>query len=73
MRQETALPLVAQANAGQPVLGTDGQVTYSQGLEDYVRFVPGLVEAGANFIGGCCGTNPAFVKAMAESIARRTS
>jgi 5-methyltetrahydrofolate--homocysteine methyltransferase len=73
MRQETGLPLIAQANAGQPVLGSDGRVGYSQGLEDYVRFVPDLIRAGANIVGGCCGTNPAFIKAMAESISRRTA
>ncbi|MGD1009914.1 MAG: homocysteine S-methyltransferase family protein [Candidatus Aminicenantales bacterium] len=73
MRQETILPLIAQANAGQPVVGSDGRVGYSQGLEDYVRFVPELIRAGANIVGGCCGTDPAFIKAMAESISRRTA
>lgn len=73
MRQETALPLIAQANAGQPVIGKDGNVSYSQGLEDYVRFVPDLVRAGANLIGGCCGTNPAFIRAMAQSLFGRKS
>jgi 5-methyltetrahydrofolate--homocysteine methyltransferase len=73
MRQDTDLPLIAQANAGKPVLGADGRVTYSQGLEDYVRFIPDLVRAGANIIGGCCGTDPAFIKAMAGLISRRIS
>jgi 5-methyltetrahydrofolate--homocysteine methyltransferase len=72
MRPETGLPLIAQANAGQPVIGAGGGVTYSQGLEEYVRFVPELIGAGANLIGGCCGTTPAFIKAMADSISRRT-
>jgi 5-methyltetrahydrofolate--homocysteine methyltransferase len=73
MRQETRLPLIAQANAGQPVLGSDGRVSYSQGLEDYVRFIPDLIRAGANIVGGCCGTSPAYIRAMAESISRRTA
>ncbi len=73
MRQETTLPLIAQANAGQPVVGSEGRVGYTQGLEDYVRFVPELIRAGANIVGGCCGTDPAFIKAMAESISRRTA
>jgi 5-methyltetrahydrofolate--homocysteine methyltransferase len=73
MRQETSLPLIAQANAGQPVLGREGRVGYSQGLGDYVRFVPDLIRAGADIVGGCCGTTPAFIKAMAESISRRTA
>jgi len=70
MRPETGLPLIAQANAGQPVIGAGG-VTYSQALEDYVRFVPELVRAGAGLVGGCCGTTPAFIKAMAAALGRR--
>ena len=71
MRKETGLPLIAQANAGQPVVQADGKVTYSQGLEEYVRFVPDIVRSGADLVGGCCGTNPAFIKAMAEFLVRR--
>ena len=72
MRRETGLPVIVQANAGKPILGADGRVTYSQTLEDYVRFVPDLIRGGANFVGGCGGTTPAFIKAMAASISRRT-
>jgi 5-methyltetrahydrofolate--homocysteine methyltransferase len=66
LRDTTALPIIAQANAGQPVIGQDGRVSYSQSLEDYVRFVPEIVRAGANLVGGCCGTNPSFIRAMAR-------
>jgi len=68
MRPETGLPLIAQANAGKPVLSSGGQVTASQGLEDYVRFVPDLVKYGVNIIGGCCGTDPIYIKAIAQSV-----
>jgi len=71
MRPETGLPLIAQANAGQPAVGACG-VTYSQPLEEYVRFVPEIVRAGAGLVGGCCGTTPAFIKAMAAALGRRT-
>ena len=71
MRRETALPLIAQANAGQPVVQAGGRVAYSQGLEDYVRFVPDIIAGGADLVGGCCGTNPAFIKAMASILIRR--
>ncbi len=68
LRAATTLPLIAQANAGQPVARADGTVGYTQTLEDYVRFVPDIVRAGAGFVGGCCGTNPAFIRAMARII-----
>ncbi len=68
MRDATPLPLIAQANAGQPSLSSDGKVTYSQGLEDYVKYIPQMIKNGANIIGGCCGTNPDYIKRMSEII-----
>jgi 5-methyltetrahydrofolate--homocysteine methyltransferase len=70
MRSKTSLLLIAQANAGKPSLTAEGQVAYSQGLEDYVKFVPKIAESGANFIGGCCGTNPDYIRRMAGILAR---
>lgn len=67
-REATALPLIAQANAGQPVAEADGRISYTQSLEDYVRHVPDIVRAGAVFVGGCCGTTPSFTRAMARII-----
>jgi len=67
-REATKLPVIAQANAGKPELSGEGEVSYSQGLEDYVRFVPEMLEAGANVIGGCCGTDPGYIRKMAEFI-----
>jgi 5-methyltetrahydrofolate--homocysteine methyltransferase len=68
MRAATSLPIIAQANAGQPIALADGTVGYSQTVEDYVRFIPGIVSAGAGFIGGCCGTTPATIRALARAI-----
>ncbi len=68
MRQTTSLPLIVQPNAGKPVLSSSGEVIYSQGLEDYVRFIPEIIKNGANLIGGCCGTNPDYIRRMAEMI-----
>lgn len=70
LRAGTTLPVIAQANAGQPVPRPDGTFGYSQSIEDYVRHVPAIVAAGAGFVGGCCGTNPAHIRAMARAIQR---
>ena len=72
-REATRLPLIAQANAGQPVVGGEGRIAYTQTLEDYVRFVPDIVRAGAGFVGGCCGTDPSFIRAMARIVREETS
>lgn len=66
MREATSLPLIAQANAGKPSLSTEGEVSYSQSMEDYVRFIPQIIKNGANLIGGCCGTNPDYIRQMAQ-------
>jgi 5-methyltetrahydrofolate--homocysteine methyltransferase len=68
MRPATALPLIAQANAGQPEVTPEGGLRYAQSIEDYVRSVPEIVQAGAAFIGGCCGTTPDYIRAMARTI-----
>jgi len=68
MREATPLPLIAQANAGQPSLSSDGKVSYSQEIEDYVQYIPQMIKNGANLIGGCCGTDPDYIKRMAEII-----
>ena len=66
LRAATSLPLVIQANAGQPEIVEDGSVQYSQPLEDYVKHIPDIVANGANIIGGCCGTDPEYIHRMAE-------
>lgn len=70
MRAATSLPLIAQANAGRPTAEADGTVRYAQTVEEFVRFIPGIVEAGAVFVGGCCGTNPAHIRATARAIGK---
>lgn len=62
----TSLPIIAQPNAGQPVVSEDNRVVYSQGVEDYVSHLPAMVANGARFVGGCCGTDPTYIRRMSE-------
>jgi len=59
----TDLPVWIKANAGLPEL-VDGQTIYRQTPEEFAARVPALIEAGASFIGGCCGTTPEFIAAV---------
>lgn len=68
MRKATPLPLIAQANAGQPEMTSDGKVSYTQDVEDYVHYIPQMIDNGVNLIGGCCGTNPDYIRRMAGVI-----
>jgi len=66
----TSLPIIAQPNAGQPTISAGNEVVYSQGVDDYVASVPAIVANGARIVGGCCGTDPAYIKRMAETLRR---
>jgi len=68
MRENTTLPLLAQANAGQPEMDKSGKVTYNQGIDNYVSFIPEIIKNGANIIGGCCGTDPEYIERIAHLI-----
>ncbi|HUH62700.1 MAG TPA: homocysteine S-methyltransferase family protein, partial [Terracidiphilus sp.] len=69
MRTATHLPLWMKPNAGIPEV-VDGVVEYRTTAEQFASFVPALRDAGAGFIGGCCGTNPEFILAAAAALAR---
>ena len=58
-RAATDAPLVIQPNAGQPSL-VDGHTVYGETPERFASFMPAIVAAGANIVGGCCGTTPAL-------------
>jgi 5-methyltetrahydrofolate--homocysteine methyltransferase len=60
MRSATTLPIWMKPNAGSPEI-IEGQTVYSTSAQDFARHVPILIEAGANFIGGCCGTDREFI------------
>jgi len=67
LRTAGGRPVWIKANAGLPEM-VDGRVVYRQTPDEFAAFVPQLVEAGAAFIGGCCGTTPAFIRAAAARV-----
>jgi methionine synthase I (cobalamin-dependent) len=67
LRAATALPIWAKANAGLPEM-LDGKTVYRNTPEEFVSFIPELIKAGASFVGGCCGTSPAFVAAISRQL-----
>ncbi len=60
-------PILVHANAGLPK-NINGVDTFPESPEDMARQVGGLVEAGANIIGGCCGTTPDHINAMKNAV-----
>src|SRR5579875_2047687 len=63
MRGATDLPLVAMPNAGLPRV-VEGRHIYLTSPEYMGSFAQKLVRAGVSWVGGCCGTTPAHIRAM---------
>jgi methionine synthase I (cobalamin-dependent) len=67
LHSATDRPVWIKANAGLPEM-IDGQVVYKTTAAEFARFGPALVEAGASFVGGCCGTSPDYIRALCQEL-----
>ena len=56
--------MMAYPNAGVPKLDKNQQTFYDQSAEDMAADIPALLQAGAQIIGGCCGTGPEHIRAF---------
>ena len=61
------IPVLAKPNAGLPEL-VDEVTVYNTTPEEFATVGKKLVEAGACIVGGCCGTTPEHIKALAEAV-----
>jgi homocysteine S-methyltransferase len=67
MRRATALPLAAMPNAGMP-RAVEGRNIYLCSPEYMASFARKAIAAGAQFVGGCCGTTPNHIRAMRSAM-----
>ncbi len=63
-------PILVHANAGMPT-NVNGVDIFPETPEEMGSHVEGLIEAGANIIGGCCGTTPTHIKLIRSLIDAR--
>ena len=70
MRRMTEYPILAEANAGLPKL-IDGKTVYEESPEKMASKIPDLLDAGADIIGGCCGTTPEHIRHFKKQIETR--
>jgi 5-methyltetrahydrofolate--homocysteine methyltransferase len=61
------VPILVHANAGLPEL-IDGKDVFPETPEMMSSLVPQLIKAGANIIGGCCGTTPEHIRAIKQAV-----
>ena len=59
------VPIMVKPNAGMPEL-ENGETVYKMTPEEFADACEQLVDAGASVVGGCCGTRPDHIKALAD-------
>jgi 5-methyltetrahydrofolate--homocysteine methyltransferase len=69
LRAATGRPLLIQPNAGKP-LTSKGVTYYEQTPAEFAGDAQKIRAAGADMIGGCCGTTPEFIRAVKEELAK---
>jgi methionine synthase I (cobalamin-dependent) len=71
-RAATDLPIWIKPNAGLPKV-VEGRTVFPMGPEAFAAFAAPLIEAGANILGGCCGTGPDHIRALRAAVDDRAA
>ena len=66
LRRWTGLPLILKPNAGLPDPETGA---YTITPEEFAAEMREAAQLGVQYVGGCCGTNPAFIAALKQELA----
>jgi 5-methyltetrahydrofolate--homocysteine methyltransferase len=70
MRRASTAAIIAQPNAGLPAVES-GNLTYPETPAAMAQGLAGLLSLGVRMVGGCCGTTPGHIEAMAAALGRR--
>lgn len=66
MKKVARVPLIAKPNAGLPKMNEKGETVYDMDAEAFAEHMKEIVAAGAQIIGGCCGTSPEYIARLAK-------
>lgn len=66
-----SVPVLVQPNAGMPVY-RDGETSYDITKEAFTKTLEEMAEMGVGIFGGCCGTDPSYIRMLREALAGRT-
>ena len=67
------IPIIAKPNAGLPFLDENGTTCYNMDAEEFVEEMKLLTAVGATVLGGCCGTDPEFIRGLQDCFGREIS
>ncbi len=68
IRESVDIPVIIQPNAGMPQTGPDGAALYPEDEILFAGNIKKIKALGVDIVGGCCGTTPAFIQKIRESI-----
>lgn len=68
LRRQVRGPLVCKPNAGIPTISSEGVAEYSLNPEDFAAIMLDCAGMGASILGGCCGTTPEHIRAVAKRL-----
>ena len=68
IRESVDIPVIIQPNAGMPQTGSDGTASYPEDEALFSENIKKIKALGVDIVGGCCGTTPAFIHKIRESI-----
>ena len=66
-RANSDIPILIHANAGMPIY-QDGETVFPETPEEMGELIPKIIAAGANVVGGCCGTTPGHICKVREVV-----
>lgn len=68
LKKNLDIPVLVKPNAGIPQIDELGQAHYNMNEDVFAECMKHLQEAGASLLGGCCGTTPAYIKKMCQTV-----
>lgn len=68
MKERLTIPVIAKLNAGMPEISDQGEAVYSMNEEIFAQYMEKLLEVGADVVGGCCGTTPAYIAKLRDVV-----
>lgn len=71
IRKSVTSPVIIQPNAGIPEV-KDGNIFYPESVDFFCDNIVKIKSLGVEIVGGCCGTNPAYTRCIAERIRGRS-
>ncbi|MDO4633581.1 MAG: homocysteine S-methyltransferase family protein [Eubacteriales bacterium] len=68
MKRVAKVPVIVKPNAGIPTIDAQGTAHYSMGPEAFATAMQNIRKAGADIVGGCCGTTPEYIRLLKSTV-----